>query len=110
MCRAIQNYQKIIGGITLSMLFFIMSFLSVPVLIYFMVRMLMSKVKKAKGGKKNYKKKALITTGVMIVSFMMFISLADTDETEKTKKDEPKIVEVAAVEKQEVEKEPELAD
>ncbi|MEK4715320.1 hypothetical protein [Sporosarcina sp. FSL K6-5500] len=89
----------------MDMLFFVISFLSVPVLIYFMLRMLMSKVKKAEDGKKNYKKQALITAGVMVVSFILFISLADTVEPEK--------VEVSGSTKEvadKVEKEPELTE
>ena len=87
--------------------FLVITLLSIPMLLFFIVRMIFAVVKKDDNQRSQQLKFSGIALGVMIVSFFAFIATADPAEREVAEVDKEKI-EVTASE--DIEKEPELTE
>lgn len=90
----------------MSILFLLIWFLSIPVMIFFIVKMVLSKVKKDEGKEKKYKKFSLISLGVSVLSLFIFAGTVDTDE--EADKGEPESVAVTSQDKKK--EEPKLTE
>ena len=100
--------SKSLGGINLNTLFFIIFLLSLPTIFYFVVRVIISSVKKDTAVRGKQLKSTGITSVVMLVSLIVFISTAET--TPVNKNESEKIETSAPAVKEEPKKEAELTE